>query len=177
MMEILNVDSDGVLYNLTDHLSYMDGYSYQQYWIDKANERGMKLSDYYSERMNDHIPNGLFLHGRPMVDAERLLDHVYDIKMKTGVKLVCLTAGPHGHPQFDIVERDKKQWFKDIGFDKYFDEIIVTDGSHGKLEHSSEKSILIDDHTGSQRRFKEKNFPFILHRNTKQTIEELKKYF
>lgn len=175
MYNVLNLDSDGVIYDLTGQLARMDGYSYMRYWFDQAHIRGMSYNDYFTERMNAQIPNGLFYKGNALHDAEHLLEHLVLIKLKYNIKLNLLTAAPHDSPLFEEVKRQKLDWYKKVGYDVLFDELIVTNGSWGKLDYSHEKSILIDDHIGSQRRFNEKNYPFILHRSTKDSIQQLEK--
>lgn len=175
MYNVLNLDSDGVIYDLTGQLARMDGYSYTRHWIEQAHIRGISFNDYFTERMNYHIPNGLFYEGISLYDAEHLLEHLVLIKLKYNIKFNLLTAAPHDSPLFEEVKRQKLEWYKKVGYDVLFDELIVTNGSWGKLDYSHEKSILIDDHIGSQRRFNEKKYPFILHRSAEDSIQQLEK--
>lgn len=175
MYNVLNLDSDGVIYDLTGQLARMDGYSYIRHWIAQAHIRNMSYDEYFTERMNAQIPNGLFYEGPALYDAEDILEHSVVLKETHKIKLNLLTAAPHDSPLFEEVKRQKLDWYKKVGYDVLFDELIVTNGSWGKLDYSHENSILVDDHYGSQLRFNKKNLPFILHRSAKDSILQLEK--
>lgn len=72
-----------------------------------------------------------------------------------------------------LIKKDKIEWLNNNGLRYYFDEIIYVNGSRSKIDYGGPNSILIDDFPKTQGSFKEKGYPFILHKSAKETIEHL----
>ena len=57
----LNVDIDGVLYDFTAQMAFMDGFKYQGRWFEHIQNQSMKLHEYIAVKFDDYAQNGLFL--------------------------------------------------------------------------------------------------------------------
>ena len=174
----INTDSDGVLYDFTTAFARMDGYDYVGRWFEMIQSKNMTLFEYmdHNGKFDTFSKDGLFKVGNPCNDANRLLNHLYELRNTYNLKLNILSALPYNKSYVDIVRKDKMEFFERMGILELFDNIILCNGSKDKLNYANKHSILIDDFDRTETRFKNINAPFILHRSFKDTKSQLDKY-
>lgn len=101
------------------------------------------------------------------------LEYSVFVRFLTNCKVNLLGALPAKSAHKSLIKKDKIEWLNNNGLRYYFDEIIYVNGSRSKIDYGGPNSILIDDFPKTQGSFKEKGYPFILHKSAKETIEHL----
>lgn len=186
MLDDVNIDLDGVIYDFIRKLAEMDGYSYCGNWYGMIEKSGMSFQQYIKQRISYHHRNGLFRDGDILMDGAKLLRDMFKYREKYGfkIKILSTVGNTNNYLSSESVEQitnDKIIWLKntildnDVIYNKV-DDVIITNTSHDKLLHVNDNSILIDDHMGTEKRFREANKNFILHRNYIDTMTEFQLY-
>lgn len=176
IIDTINIDMDGVLYDFTGQMAVMDGFDYAGRWFEYVQDQNLSLHEYIVSKFDEYAPNGLFLNGNLCTGAIELLFHVDKLRTKHGLKVNILGALPHNKPYANIIKEHKLSFIKRLDLNYYFDDIILVDGSKSKLKYANKNSILIDDYPATKSRYDKIGGNMILHKNTKNTINELNKY-
>lgn len=176
IIDIINIDMDGVLYDFTGQMAVMDGFDYTGRWFEYVQSQNISLHKYISLKFDEYAPNGLFLDGNLCNGAMELILHVNDLREKYNLKINILGALPHNKSYANIVKEHKLSFINRHNLNQYFDDIILVDGSKSKLKYSDKNSVLIDDYPATKIRYDKIGGNMILHKNTKDTINQLSQY-
>lgn len=176
MIEDLNVDVDGVLYDYTSAMAKMDGFDYQGRWFEYIQSQGLTLAQYIALKFDEHAMNGVFLNGNVCDGAHELMSSLNILKKKYGVRINILGALPHKKPYVETVRCHKMQFLKTNNLIQYVDNVILVDGSKSKVNYANKTSLLIDDYPVTKERYDNAGGNMILHRSVKSTLKELESY-
>lgn len=134
-MLVFNIDSDGVAanwekYMLNNHFTDMENIRV----LNKHPERRKLIADVYKK--DPHV----FRKLEPVPQFRQLLSWLHD----NDVSFRILTACGGDHPDYELVAKDKRDFFMEhYGIEA--DKVIVTGTSADKSDYAGNNQVLIDD--------------------------------
>ena len=106
-----------------------------------------------------------------MPDGKELFEYGLQLKKDNKIQFLNILSSPSSDP---VCEKGKRMWLDKHGITKYFDNIIIeTDKS--KYAEGNPNNILIDDTIKKIDGWVQAGGTGILHKETRQTIDQLKK--
>ena len=165
-------DSDGVLCNLTKHISEVEGYECPLHWY--LNYTKATGDPSFNTVIRKHVANDLFYNCPPMDNYEKIKVLIQGLKNR-GYSCKVLTS-VLDYDYSDLVAEQKHRWFKKH-FSNVFDEVVTVKGSKEKINYIKDGDILIDDYVKTKKQFEDSNKSnqFILYTNFDKLVYDLDK--
>jgi FMN phosphatase YigB (HAD superfamily) len=160
MIKTVYVDMDGVLANFEE--------GFKQF--SEANPQLAK-----GDVWDEFIAQDGFAKLPVLPDAEELLFWLAN-EGSYPVDLVILSSS--GRPESRLkIAKQKLDWLEKNNLSAYFVDVVIVPNKSAKQYYAEKRSLLIDDHPNNVLDFRERRGKAVLHYNTAQTKETIKKRF
>lgn len=174
MNKCVYIDLDCTIYDFYGAIRKINGYDCHYRMSEHIfSTYNIQMIDYVKLNFNSLVDKGLFDVGPCLGRAEEYLVKVRELCDAHNVELKILGALPYNSSISSKIEESKINWMKKENIYKYFDDIIFVNGSRSKILYGSNDSILIDDYPSTEKSFNLKGYPFILHKNWKDSYTKL----
>lgn len=165
----VNIDLDGVMYDLLRSLSHLDGYECVGKWYGSQDQS----VDFVGLSLGKHINNNCFQDGYAMSGLDKMLLMCRDLRGIGYEVNVLSSVGKDEHYDSTVAANQKRNWLSSA-VDFEFDNIYMVRGSKVKLEYAGADTVLIDDYDATKARYEAINAPFVHYLSADQSIDQMR---